>query len=69
MDKRLLSLVFPALAAATSHPADAYRLRDRGRIAPGLRADLLLVEGDASVSLRALWHTRKVWKAGALPPD
>lgn len=53
-----------ALAAATSHPAAAYRLGDRGRIAPGLRADLLLVEGDASVSVRAVWHTREVWKAG-----
>jgi imidazolonepropionase-like amidohydrolase len=52
------------LASATSNPADAYRLRDRGRIAPGLRADLLLVEGDASADPRAIWHTRTVWKAG-----
>lgn len=53
-----------ALAAATSNPADAYRLRDRGRIAPGQRADLLLVEGDARASVRAVWRTRRVWKAG-----
>ncbi len=57
-----------ALAAATSNPADAFHLADRGRIAPGLRADLLLVEGDASRSPRALWHTRRVWKAGHESP-
>jgi imidazolonepropionase-like amidohydrolase len=35
-----------ALVAATSAPADSFLLRDRGRIAPGLRADLLFVDGD-----------------------
>ena len=53
------------LASATSHPADAYHLNDRGRIAAGLRADLLLVKGDASRDPRALWHPRAIWKAGA----
>lgn len=53
-----------SLAAATSHPADAYGLGDRGRIAAGKRADLLLVEGDVRANPRALWHTRRVWKAG-----
>ncbi len=56
------------LASATSNPADAYRLRDRGRIAPGLRADLLLVEGDVRGFPRAIFRTRKVWKAGVLVP-
>ena len=53
-----------ALAAATANPARAFGLDDRGRIAPGLRADLLLVEGDPS---RRILHTRRilgVWKAG-----
>ncbi|MBS2014131.1 MAG: amidohydrolase family protein [Deltaproteobacteria bacterium] len=54
------------LASATSHPARAYRLADRGRIAKGMRADLLLVLGDARASVRAVWHTRKVWRSGAL---
>lgn len=54
------------LASATSHPATAYRLSDRGRIVKGMRADLLLVEGDVRTSPRALWHTRKVWRNGAI---
>ncbi|HVT60760.1 MAG TPA: amidohydrolase family protein [Thermoanaerobaculia bacterium] len=53
-----------ALTAATAAPAAAFRLPDRGRIAPGLRADLLLVEGDPTrdiLSTRAIAH---VWKLG-----
>lgn len=53
-----------ALAAATSSPADAFRLLDRGRIAPGRRADLLLVEGDLRATPSAIVRTRAVWKAG-----
>ena len=48
-----------ALSAATSVPADRFRLPDRGRIAPGLRADLLLVNGDPT-SLRALDEPWKI---------
>ena len=35
-----------ALGAATSVPARRFALADRGRIVPGARADLLLVDGD-----------------------
>jgi N-acyl-D-amino-acid deacylase len=31
----------------TSHPADLYALTDRGRIEPGLRADLNVIDVDA----------------------
>ncbi len=40
-----------ALSTATSAPAKAFRLNDRGRIALGLRADLLLVDGDPTINI------------------
>lgn len=62
---RLSGATIPqALAAATSHPADAFRLRDRGRLAPGLRADVLLVEGDVEADPTALLRTRAVFRGG-----
>ncbi len=53
-----------ALAAATSVPARAFRLRDRGRIAEGLRADLLLVRGDPTTDIKATRAIEGVWKEG-----
>jgi imidazolonepropionase-like amidohydrolase len=53
-----------ALAAATSVPARAYHLRDRGRIAPGLRADLVLVSGDPGRDITATRDIVAVWKRG-----
>jgi imidazolonepropionase-like amidohydrolase len=53
-----------ALAAATSAPARAFRLDDRGRIATGLRADLLLVEGDPTADIRATRRIAGVWHGG-----
>lgn len=61
-----------ALRAATSVPAQRFGLTDRGRIAPGLRADLVLVEGDPSADIRATRELVSVWKNGrrvdARPP-
>jgi imidazolonepropionase-like amidohydrolase len=57
-----------ALAAATSAPARAFRLADRGRIAPGLRADLLLVDGDPTRDITATRGIAGVWKGG-VPVD
>ena len=54
-----------ALAAATSVPARAYHLRDRGRIAPGLRADLVLVAGDPTRDITATRDIVAIWKRGA----
>lgn len=54
-----------ALAAATSAPAAAFSLKDRGRIAPGLRADLLLVDGDPTSDILATRAIATVWKGGA----
>jgi imidazolonepropionase-like amidohydrolase len=53
-----------ALAAATSVPAKAFRLEDRGRIAPGLKADLVLVQGDPTIDITATRSLLRIWKAG-----
>lgn len=53
-----------ALAAATSAPARAFGLTDRGRIAPGLRADLVLVKGDPGQDVTATRNILRIWKAG-----
>jgi imidazolonepropionase-like amidohydrolase len=53
-----------ALAAATSVPAKAFRLDDRGRIAKDLRADLLLVNGDPVADITATRDIAGVWKGG-----
>ncbi len=53
-----------ALTGATSAAADAFGLADRGRIAPGLRADLLLVQGDPTADIKATRKIQKIWKGG-----
>jgi imidazolonepropionase-like amidohydrolase len=53
-----------ALKAATSGNAQILQLRDRGRIAPGLLADLVAVEGDPTQEIGALWKVQAVWKGG-----
>jgi imidazolonepropionase-like amidohydrolase len=53
-----------ALMAATSLPASRFRLSDRGRIAPGLRADLLLVRGDPTQDIQTTRDIVAVWKRG-----
>jgi imidazolonepropionase-like amidohydrolase len=53
-----------ALASATSQPATQFRLDDRGRIGKGLRADLVLVDGDPTVDIKATRHIVSVWRAG-----
>lgn len=53
-----------ALIAATSAPAAAFRLTDRGRILPGKRADLLLVQGDPTKNILDTRNIVAVWKRG-----
>jgi imidazolonepropionase-like amidohydrolase len=53
-----------ALAAATSAPAARFGLADRGRIAPGLRADLLLVDGDPCADITATRDIVAIWRRG-----
>ncbi|MES2150221.1 MAG: CIA30 family protein [Pseudomonadota bacterium] len=53
-----------ALAAATSAPARAFGLRERGRILKGYKADLLLVEGDPGADIASTRRIVEVWKDG-----
>ena len=56
-----------ALRAATSTPARVFsRLLDRGRLAPGLRADLVLVDGDPSRDITATRAIVQVWRNGVM---
>lgn len=53
-----------ALAAATSVPARIFGLSDRGSIRTGLRADLVLVDGDPTREILATRRIVGVWKRG-----
>ncbi|MDQ2890590.1 MAG: CIA30 family protein [Gemmatimonadota bacterium] len=53
-----------ALASATSVPARIFSLSDRGTIATGQRADLLLVSGDPTTDITATRAIRGIWKGG-----
>ncbi|SES29720.1 amidohydrolase family protein [Lentzea albida] len=53
-----------ALAAATSLPARTFGLDDRGVVAQGGRADLVLVGGDPVEDITATRNTTAVWIAG-----
>jgi imidazolonepropionase-like amidohydrolase len=55
-----------ALAAATSRAAAHLGLADAGRVAPGARADLLLVAGDPLTDLDALSRVRLVTRDGVV---
>lgn len=53
-----------ALAAATAEPARVFGLADRGRVAPGRRADLVLVSGDPATDITATRAIERIWRAG-----
>ncbi|HEY0812235.1 MAG TPA: amidohydrolase family protein [Pseudonocardia sp.] len=53
-----------ALDAATSIAAEHFGLADRGRIEPGRRADLVLLDADPTVDIAATRTIRGVWIAG-----
>jgi imidazolonepropionase-like amidohydrolase len=53
-----------ALRAATATPARRFGLTDRGRIQEGLRADLLLVDGDPLTNIADTLNIRQIWRRG-----
>lgn len=57
-----------ALRAATSAPASYFGLTDRGEIAPGRRADLVLVDGDPTTDINHTRDLRGVW-CGGIPVE
>lgn len=54
-----------ALTAATATPAGLYGFKDRGRIRAGLRADLVLVDGDPTRDITAMRGISAVWRNGS----
>jgi imidazolonepropionase-like amidohydrolase len=57
------------LQAATSLAAKHWNLHDRGVIAPGKRADLVLVTGDPTRDITATRNIKRVWLAGVEYPS
>jgi imidazolonepropionase-like amidohydrolase len=53
-----------ALRTATSLPAKVFRLNDRGTIAAGKRADLILLNGDLSTGKLEAEKVIGIWKKG-----
>ncbi|GAA4033966.1 amidohydrolase family protein [Allokutzneria multivorans] len=65
--QHLVAAGFPpaeALTAATAGTADVFGLADRGRVRPGLRADLVLIEGQPDRYISDTQHVAAVWKQG-----
>jgi imidazolonepropionase-like amidohydrolase len=55
-----------ALTGATATAADAFHLADRGRIREGLRADIVLIDGDPTTNILDTRRIVAVWKRGAM---
>ncbi len=53
-----------ALDAATARPAELLGLPDLGAVRPGLRADLVLVDGDPPADVTGARAITRVWCAG-----
>lgn len=53
-----------ALHAATELPAETFHLGRRGRVAPGYRADLLLVSGDPTRRISDTLSIERIWMNG-----
>jgi imidazolonepropionase-like amidohydrolase len=52
------------LSAATMRTADSFGFADRGRIAVGFKADMVLVRGDPTSNITATRDILRVWRSG-----
>ena len=52
------------LKMSTSYVADVFTLNDRGRIKPGLLADLILIQGDPTKDIKDTRKISKIWRRG-----
>ena len=57
-----------ALQSATSKTARCFSLDDRGRIAEGMRADFVLVDGDPTTNITDTLSIKSVWFKGIKQP-
>jgi len=55
-----------ALKSATSVTAKRFRFPDRGGIAPGLKADLVLIDGNPTENIEDTLKITAVWRDGVL---
>ena len=53
-----------ALKACTSVPSEQFRMTDRGRLRSGMRADLVLVNGDPTTEITATRDIVVIWVGG-----
>src|SRR5437660_1097490 len=54
----------PMSALVTAEPARVFGLADRGRVAAGQRADLVLVSGDRLTDITATRAIERIWRGG-----
>ena len=57
--------IVEVLKTATSNVADAFRLKDQGRIQSGMLANFNLYNGDPTKDLKALSNIENTWSAGS----
>jgi imidazolonepropionase-like amidohydrolase len=53
-----------ALKTATTNPAKAYKLKDKGTIKEGMFADFSIINGDVSIDINKLHQIEAVWNRG-----
>ena len=58
-----------ALQAATANGADLLRLGDVGLVEPGMRADLVLYDGNPVEDIAVTLGPRTVWRGGVVVAD